>query len=232
MSELSDLLTEWSSSAEAAPASVEARITAAALELFAERSYEAATTQAIAKRAGVTERTLFKHFKNKESLFVRTAYPALLKLLRPVALGQLRRVLEARGGEFRATIRSIVEERVSFALKHPAVVKLVAQEILLRPAFRQVAFKFITEEMGPTLEAFFADARATGQMRDVPTSLALRTLVSNVLGFVVARIVVLPEAGWDDEREVGAIADLILDGLAAPATRTGPANGTSALPSG
>ncbi|HEY9723247.1 MAG TPA: helix-turn-helix domain-containing protein, partial [Oscillatoriaceae cyanobacterium] len=40
----------------------QARIVQAALELFAEHSYEAATTQAIARRAGVTERTLFRHF--------------------------------------------------------------------------------------------------------------------------------------------------------------------------
>jgi AcrR family transcriptional regulator len=40
----------------------------AALRLFAEDGYEAATAEAIAERAGVTSRTLFRHFPNKESI--------------------------------------------------------------------------------------------------------------------------------------------------------------------
>jgi len=40
------------------------------LELFAERGYEATTTAEIAARAGVTERTFFRHFPDKrEALF-------------------------------------------------------------------------------------------------------------------------------------------------------------------
>jgi AcrR family transcriptional regulator len=40
----------------------------AALRLFAEDGYDAATAEAIAARAGVTARTLFRHFPNKESI--------------------------------------------------------------------------------------------------------------------------------------------------------------------
>ncbi len=46
------------------------RLQQAALELFQERGYEATTTAEIAARAGVTERTFFRHFPDKrEALF-------------------------------------------------------------------------------------------------------------------------------------------------------------------
>ncbi len=46
------------------------RLQQAALELFRERGYEATTAAEIAARAGVTERTFFRHFKDKrEALF-------------------------------------------------------------------------------------------------------------------------------------------------------------------
>src|SRR5579871_4690758 len=46
------------------------RLRQAALELFAERGYDATTTAEIAARAGVTERTFFRHFPDKrEALF-------------------------------------------------------------------------------------------------------------------------------------------------------------------
>jgi AcrR family transcriptional regulator len=46
------------------------RLQQAALELFGERGYDATTTAQIAARAGVTERTFFRHFPDKrEALF-------------------------------------------------------------------------------------------------------------------------------------------------------------------
>src|SRR5579871_825136 len=46
------------------------RLRQAALDLFRERGYEATTTAEIAARAGVTERTFFRHFPDKrEALF-------------------------------------------------------------------------------------------------------------------------------------------------------------------
>src|SRR5271168_4668639 len=49
---------------------VRRRLQQAALELFRERGYDATTTAEIAARAGVTERTFFRHFPDKrEALF-------------------------------------------------------------------------------------------------------------------------------------------------------------------
>ncbi|MDN5789474.1 MAG: TetR/AcrR family transcriptional regulator [Micrococcales bacterium] len=42
----------------------------AALELFADLGYEGTTTARIARRAGVSEMTLFRHFASKESLLL------------------------------------------------------------------------------------------------------------------------------------------------------------------
>ncbi len=44
------------------------RLVRAAIELFAERGYEEATVAEIAARAGVTERTFFRHFSDKREV--------------------------------------------------------------------------------------------------------------------------------------------------------------------
>lgn len=194
----------------------QARIVQAALELFAERSYEAATTQAIAARAGVTEKTLFRHFGSKDALFTRTVYPALFRLLEPVALGGLRTMLQARQGSgFRETIRAIVADRVAFGVKHPAIVKMVAQELMLRPAFREGMAAFFEANLWPHIQPIFDEARARGEMRDVPSTVALRTLVSVVAGYLFTRTVLFPGPGWDDQAVVDELTGLLLDGLGA-----------------
>lgn len=45
-------------------------IIAAGLKLFSEKGYLGATTREIAKLAGVSEVTLFRHFTNKQNLFI------------------------------------------------------------------------------------------------------------------------------------------------------------------
>jgi AcrR family transcriptional regulator len=46
------------------------QLSSVATRLFAERGYEATTTAAIAEAAGVTEPILYRHFENKQDLFV------------------------------------------------------------------------------------------------------------------------------------------------------------------
>ncbi|ONH23023.1 TetR family transcriptional regulator [Pseudofrankia asymbiotica] len=61
------------------------RMIRAAVELFAERGFEQTTAGDIAERAGVTERTFFRHFADKREVLFdgsktmeRTAYDAIL----------------------------------------------------------------------------------------------------------------------------------------------------------
>ncbi|MFH8248954.1 TetR family transcriptional regulator [Microbacterium sp. B2969] len=50
----------------------------AALELFAERGFEATTAAAIAQRAGVTEMTFFRYFPTKDSVLVDDPYDPVI----------------------------------------------------------------------------------------------------------------------------------------------------------
>jgi AcrR family transcriptional regulator len=54
------------------------RLLTAALELFAERGYDATSAGQIAARAGVTEMTFFRHFPSKASLLVDDPYDPVI----------------------------------------------------------------------------------------------------------------------------------------------------------
>ena len=56
----------------------EAAILAAATEIFGAKGFRDARTADIAASAGVTERTLFRYFPTKDSLYRRVMFPAVL----------------------------------------------------------------------------------------------------------------------------------------------------------
>lgn len=90
---------------------VRRRMQEAALELFLEKGYDGTTAAEIAARAGVTERTFFRHFPDKrEVLFDEAELHARLGdgiARAPAELGPLRVVLWA----FEATVTLFEENR-------------------------------------------------------------------------------------------------------------------------
>src|SRR6516165_675944 len=100
------------------------RLAQAAMALYGERGFENTTVAEIAERAGLTERTFFRHFADKrEVLFaggdalqelivsVVTAAPDSLAPIEAAAAG-----LEAAGTQF------FVEERREFSRQRQAVI--------------------------------------------------------------------------------------------------------------
>jgi AcrR family transcriptional regulator len=56
-------------------------ILSAAIKLFNENGYPGTTTASIAKEAGVTERTMYRHYKNKQVLFRECIFSILGELM-------------------------------------------------------------------------------------------------------------------------------------------------------
>src|SRR4029450_2994588 len=57
----------------------ERAIVAAAMDLIAKKGVDGATTAEIARRAGVTEKTMFRYFPSKDDLVRRVLFPIMLQ---------------------------------------------------------------------------------------------------------------------------------------------------------
>jgi AcrR family transcriptional regulator len=130
---------------------VRTRLLQAALELLAERGYRGATTREIARRARVSEVTLFRHFGRKEAL-VREALallpaPEFLAGLpgpeSPLEEG-LRALLSAYLGLLEGQ-RALLHKLLAELLRHPG---LGAPPGLLAAKGRVVAFFRAKQEEG------------------------------------------------------------------------------------
>jgi TetR/AcrR family transcriptional regulator len=100
------------------------RITAAAIALFSELSFDGATTRAIARRAGVTQPLLSYHFRSKQELWhaaVDSVFEALEAALNDRALG-------LRGVDELTQAKLLVREFITFSARHPELHRIIMQE--------------------------------------------------------------------------------------------------------
>src|SRR4051794_40488531 len=97
------------------------RILAAAVDLFAERSFDGATTRAIAERAGVTQPLLNYHYRSKDALW-RAAVDSLFESL---AESMARHSEEMRDTDELTTAKLTVREFVVFSAHHPQLHRII-----------------------------------------------------------------------------------------------------------
>ena len=96
-----------------------------ALEVFAEAGFRGASIAAIAKKAGVARPLVLYHFKSKEELW-RRAVGQAYDAMRDDLLGAQQDLasLPPRG-----VVQAFARRAVFFAARHPALVRLVVEEI-------------------------------------------------------------------------------------------------------
>ena len=145
------------------------RMTRAALDLYAEQGFEQTTTAQIAERAGVTERTYFRHFADKrEVLFdgsheMEAALEAAITAA-PDAADPLDVV-----GDAVATAVAVLEERREFAARRAAVVaatpRLQERELLKLAALRDAAAAALRGRGVPEPDASMVAEAGVGAFR-------------------------------------------------------------------
>ncbi len=100
------------------------RILAAAVDLFAERSFDGATTREIATRAGVTQPLLNYHYRSKDDLW-RAAVDSLFESL---TASMSAHTQELRGVDELTAAKARVREFVTFSARNPQLHRIITQE--------------------------------------------------------------------------------------------------------
>lgn len=186
----------------------------AAMEMFAEKGFDATATSEIAERAGVAEGTIFRHFKSKKELLHAIMVPMMTKLIAPAAINQFVEVLEVRYDSFELFLRAVVANRFTFVKNHLPALRILLQEIPFQDTLRK---QFLSQVQDKVLDKIFAAItyyQEKGEIRPFPPQTIFRLMVSVFAGYALSRFILFPDQDWEDEQEIEANLSFILQGLA------------------
>lgn len=180
------------------------RIVAAAIAAFEQDGYDATTTAAIARRAGIGVGTLYGYFPDKRKI--------MLEILDGAVATMSAMVVEAlepsrwREGEPRALVRDVVEAVVGWRRIGPGIQRIVWERHLRDPEFRDAVLA-IEHRVRDALERLFAELEAAGRMRRVEPR-AAAYVVHAAIEWISSRVV-LGEADVAREDVVDAATDMV-----------------------
>lgn len=190
------------------------KILEVSIELFSKNGFSNTSTSQIAKEAGVAEGTIFKHFKSKENLISENILPFMLEHIFPqVANEFVNERLEAEYEDFEFFIYSIVKDRIEFINENYKMVKIFFTEIMYREDFRMRLINSIPENLIKSFNKILDKFKENDIVVDWPNLDIARFIITNILGYVMAKFALSYKIDIQDDEEIKKISRFLTRGL-------------------
>jgi AcrR family transcriptional regulator len=189
------------------------KILEVATVLFAEKGYASTSTSEIAKKAGVAEGTIFRHYKSKKELLITVVSPVTVKLIAPMVKEDIYKVLDQDFERFEDFLRAMIENRTAFLKNNLPLLRILFQELPFHPEIKEEIITHIGKDIFKRMGAVVEHYQEKGQITFMHTTTLIRTIASTLIGYIVARHLIIPEAEWDDEAEVERIIQIVMYGI-------------------
>lgn len=188
------------------------RILDAALEMFADQGYAGTATSEIAKKAGVSEAAIFRHYKTKKDLLIGVVAP-VLRVVAPALIADIKGILSRRYPDLRSLVAALVVDRTAFVRRHHRVLRIALQELPFHPEIRAIVDEVFLREIFPPASETIADLQARGEMMLLAPELVMRTIISLTAGFAVHRYFLRLGEPFDEAAERELLIGLITKAL-------------------
>lgn len=192
----------------------EIKILEAAIEIFAEKGFVSTSTNEIAKKANVAEGTIFRYFKTKKDLLKSIIKPTLVKTIAPFEMDRLSKaVFHLEYETFEDFLKALIKNRMDFAKKNTAVIKIIIQEIPFQDDMQVELKRLFKEKMYPKVAVVLQSFIDKGQISEMSVPTILRLIISSVVGLVISTVVLGDSPIWDEELETQRTIEFIKKGL-------------------
>lgn len=140
----------------------------AAIRIFGEKGYKAATTREIAEEAGVSVGTLFRSYGSKEELLFALPLEIVQNVMQKLLVESMETIFNEYVGKTpEETIRAFIKSRIKIINNNSEIFKVVITESLYDEELRAIAFKEVIYPMKNLIIKFIQSGMDNGYFRKV-----------------------------------------------------------------
>ncbi|QZY54696.1 TetR/AcrR family transcriptional regulator [Crassaminicella profunda] len=193
----------------------EKKILEAAISIFSKKGFSAATTNEIAKEAGVAEGTIFKYYPRKKDLLHTAMIKAIHLFVESMAVDSLKAVIkEKKEASIEELLKAVIMDRIKFFEKHCSLIKVIFYELQFHEDLRELFLKKLLENIPEIVSQIFKERKQKGEIKDVNSVIVMRSFMGMVLSMILQRQFI-PQVNQMDhmEEEIELIVDIFLNGI-------------------
>src|SRR5699024_9997916 len=188
-------------------------VLAAATVLFAEKGFAATSTSEIAKKAGVAEGTIFRHYKTKKELLLSIVGPIMARFIAPFIIDDFKKVLDQHYEYYEDFLKAVIENRRQFLEDNMSILRILLQEIPFHPELREKFKEHVGSKVMERLRQIVRHYQLKGQIKMLPEDTVIRLTASSLIGYLVTKYIIVPENKSDNEKEIERTIQFIMSGL-------------------
>ena len=182
----------------------------AAMEVFTNKGFSAATIPAIAKTAGLAAGTIYIYYPSKRVLFI-----AVIESFMIYPLSNIFR--QAASEEFQVTLKEAIKDRVKF-LEGGNLSRLTSLigEIQRDPELKTLYINRVFQPFIGFMESFYTKQINSGRFRQIEPALAVRFVASLIVGMTLLISLEGDSSPFNkitNERLTSELMNFILNGL-------------------
>nr|WP_281273805.1 TetR/AcrR family transcriptional regulator [Biomaibacter acetigenes] len=177
----------------------------AAIKIFSEKGFEGSTTKEIARKARVSEGTIFRYFKTKKDILIN-----LINILTEKSLFKFIEEIE-NGLDTGEALKHMLKLHYNMMTQNYQLLKTVFYEIQFHKELREAFYKNVVSKVLAIIEKNIADYNIRD---DIPSDLAAETLLGIFLGIIMVQTMVEEnESIHDEDKKISLILDILFNGI-------------------
>ena len=194
----------------------EKRILEAAVNVFSQKGFSAATTSEIAKQAGVAEGTIFRYFKTKKDILRGILIHMINIFSRKMVIDNVEKMFLNPGDkDIRTLFKEFVKDRLKLVDSIFPMVRVVLGEAMYHEDVREAIYKNIIVKAVEIFRAFQKKMAEKGILReDVEPEVIIRSIMGNVAVLIAQRNMYGNMFNVTDmDKEIDKLVDVVLYGI-------------------
>lgn len=187
----------------------------AAIKIFSEKGYSAATTSEIAQEAGVAEGTIFRYFSKKKELLYQIAQKTIDLFSHHIAFSTLEEVLkENETKDAKILLKALIMDRLILLEQYFPYIKVVFYEAQFHEDIREMIHEKIVKKGMLLMQTVFAQRTIAGEFKTIDSNIATRSLIGMIVAmFLQKKFIPSPHFTNNLEGEIDIIIDIFLNGI-------------------
>lgn len=194
----------------------EQKILLAAINVFSEKGFSAATTSEIAKNAGVAEGTIFRYFKTKKDILRGILIQTINIVSRKFFLASIEKILlQSEKKDLHTILKELLYDRIKLVESIFPMAKIVITEALFHEDLREALYENILKVAIDIFDSFRLQMIQKGFIKsDIKSEVFLRSVLGNMGALIVQRQLFGDKFLIEDlDKELDTTIDVILSGI-------------------